>query len=82
MLHNHFSSVVCETICGQSFIALCVCVPVTRTVHVCIVHIYVVINLAADGMKHLTPAALQNGYKDVSEHRQQSMTEQALRERE
>ena len=33
-------------------------------------------------MKHLTPATSQNSYKDIIEYRQQSMTEQALRESE
>lgn len=50
------------------------------------VHVHVhcailLINLAGGCVKHYTPATLQNHYKDVIEHRQQSMTEQALGER-
>ena len=39
-----------------------------------------VINLAPDYIKHHTPTTLHNCYNDIIEYRQQSMTEQALRE--
>lgn len=42
--------------------------------------LHLVINLAPDYIKHHIPTTLQNCYKDIIEYRQQSMTEQALRE--
>lgn len=44
------------------------------------VHSYLVIHFEADDIKHHTPTTLHNRYKAPTEYRQQSMTEQALRE--
>lgn len=68
--------------CCLVYVCACMCVYMEqKTVGVfsCLHCAHLLINLAPGCIKHHT---LQNRYKDVIEHRQQSMTEQALSERQ